>query len=111
MKTNTKTNKKPLFVADLTKAHTAEDVKFEFIRGKAKAGVKLTDEEIMWLVKLGSDITLEAIDESLVKLKPIAQFDDVDRKTVDKIFKILTKKEPWYKKFWKWATKPFRKNK
>jgi len=96
---------KPLFIVDLTEAETPEDIKFEFIRAKAKAGVKLTDNEIMWLVKLGSKITLEAIDESMAKMKPIAQFDNVSKEKVDKIFKILTKKEPWYKRFWKWITR------
>ena len=103
MKT-TKTNK-PLFIADLTEAETPEDVKFEFIRAKAKAGVKLTDDEIMWLVKLGSNITIEVIDEHVTKMKPIAQFDNVSKEKVDEIFKILTKKEPWYKRFWKWITR------
>lgn len=108
MKTNTKKSTKYTFIADLTQAENPEDVKFEFIRGKAKAGVKLTDNEIMWLVKLGSKITLEAIDESMAKMKPIAQFDNVSKEKVNKIFKILTKKKPWYKRFWKWIT---RKNK
>lgn len=103
MKT-TKTSK-PLFIADLTEAETPEDVKFEFIRAKAKAGVKLTDNEIMWLVKLGSNLTIEVIDEHLIKMKPIAQFDNVSKEKVDKIVKILTKKEPWYKRFWKWITR------
>lgn len=92
---------KPLFIADLTEAETPEDVKFEFIRAKAKAGVKLTDNEIMWLVKLGSNITIEVIDEHITKLKPI----DVSKEKVDKIINILTKKEPWYKRFWKWITR------
>lgn len=108
MKTNTKKSTKYTFIADLTNAHDPEDVKFEFIRGKAKAGVKLTDEEIMWLVKLGSKITLEAIEESMTKMKPVACFDNVDANKVKKIVKILTKKEPWYKRFWNWIT---RKNK
>ena len=101
---NTKTIK-PLFIVDLTEAETPEDVKFEFIRAKAKAGVKLTDNEIMWLVKLGSNITIEVIDEHITKMKPIAQFDNVSKEKVDKIFKILTKKDPWYKRFWKWITR------
>lgn len=108
MKTNTKKSTKYTFIADLTQAENPEDVKFEFIRGKAKAGVKLTDDEIMWLVKLGSKITLEAIDESMAKMKPVATFSDVDGKKIEKIIKILTKKEPWYKRFWNWIT---RKNK
>ncbi len=95
----------PLFIADLTEAETPEDVKFEFIRAKAKAGVKLTDNEIMWLVKLGSNLTIEVIDEHLIKMKPIAQFDNVSKEKVNKIFKLLTKKEPWYKRFWKWITR------
>jgi CTP:phosphocholine cytidylyltransferase-like protein len=105
MKTNTKKSTKYTFIADLTNAHDPEDVKFEFIRGKAKAGVKLTDEEIMWLVKLGSKITLEAIEESMTKMKPVACFDNVDANKVKKIVKILTKKEPWYKRFWNWITR------
>lgn len=108
MKTNTKKSTKYTFIADLTNAHDPEDIKFEFIRGKAKAGVKLTDEEIMWLVKLGSKITLDAIEESMTKMKPVACFDNVDANKVKKIVKILTKKEPWYKRFWNWIT---RKNK
>lgn len=103
-----KNTKKPLFVVDLTKAETPEDVRFEFIRGKALAGQKLTDEDLKFLVRMGANAMLEVIDEHMAELKPIS-FQTTDKKKIEKVIKILMPKEPWYKRFWKWLKKPFTK--
>ena len=103
-----KNTKKPLFVVDLTKAETPEDVRFEFIRGKALAGQKLTDEDLKFLVRMGANAMLEVIDEHMAELKPVS-FQTTDKKKIEKVIKILMPKEPWYKRFWKWLKKPFTK--
>ena len=92
---------KPLFIVDLTEAETPEEVldNEETLVGSGRGGHTPCHE------KLGSNITIEVIDEHITKMKPIAQFDNVSKEKVDKIFKILTKKEPWYKRFWKWITR------
>ena len=109
-----KTVKKPAFIVDLTKAETIEDIKFEFIRAKAKAGVKLDDDEIFFLVNLGATMAIEVIDECIEKLnaKTVHIHDDKLYHKLENILKEATQpKNPWYKRFWGWITKPFKKNK
>ena len=109
-----KTTNKSAFIVDLTNVESCDDIKFEFIRGKALAGVKLTDDEIMYLINLGAKLAVEVIDECIEKLnaKTVHIQDD---KLYDELEKILKKavqpKTPWYKKVWNWITKPFKKNK
>ena len=105
---------KPTFIVDLTKAETCEDIKFEFIRAKAKAGVKLDDEEIFFLVNLGATMAIEVIDECIEKLnaKTVHIKDDKLYNKLEGILKeAMEPKKPWYKRFWGWITKSFKKNK
>ena len=107
-----KTVKKPAFIVDLTKAETCEDIKFEFIRAKAKAGVKLDDEEIYFLVNLGAVLAIEVIDDCIEKLnaKTVHIQDDKLYEKLEGILKeAMEPKKPWYKRFWNWITKPFKK--
>ena len=45
--------KKPVIIVDLTNIETTDDIRFEFTRAKAKAGVPLTDLEINQVVAYG----------------------------------------------------------
>lgn len=107
-----KTTKKPAFIVDLTKAESVTDIKFEFIRAKAKAGVKLDDEEIFFLVNLGATMAIEVIDECIEQLnaKTVHIHDDKLYNKLEGILKeAMEPKKPWYKRFWGWITKPFKK--
>ena len=99
-----KTAKKPEFIVDLTKCDSPESVKFEFVRAKAKAGKKLTDQELMFLVRLGAQTMTEIIDEQIAKLRPVV-FETTDKKKIEKVINIFTPKKPWYKRLWNWITR------
>ena len=107
----TKKNNKPMIIVDLTKVETCEDIRFEFTRAKAKAGVPLTDQEINQVVAYGAHLALDVIDQfcdqfsaQSVVLKDKKQI----KKAIKMIEKMLKpKKEPWYKRFWNWVKKPF----
>lgn len=99
-----KTTKKPEFIVDLTKCESPESVKFEVIRAKAKAGKKLTDQELMFIVRLGAQTMTEIIDEQIEKLHPMV-FETTDKKKIKKMINILVPKKPWYKRLWNWITR------
>ena len=94
-----------------SKVETCEDIRFEFTRAKAKAGVPLTDQEINQVVAYGAHLALDVIDQfcdqfsaQSVVLKDKKQI----KKAIKMIEKMLKpKKEPWYKRFWNWVKKPF----
>ena len=111
-KTAKKTVIKPKFIVDLTKAETCEDIKFEFIKAKATQGVAITEEDILFLVNLGAEITLKYIDMCIEEInkKTVKIEDDKLFNELEKLLKKATQpKKPWYKRFWGWLTKPFKK--
>ena len=104
--------KKPVIVVDLTNIETCDDIRFEFTRAKAKAGVPLTDQEINQVVAYGAHLALDTIDQFCGQYA--AEFQSVkitDKKQIKKAIKaiesILKPKTPWYKKVWNWMKKPF----
>ena len=106
--------RKPVIVVDLTKVETTDDIRFEFTRAKAKAGVPLTDQEINQVVAYGAHLALDTIDQFCEQYA--AEFQSVkitDKKQIKKAIKaiesILKPKTPWYKKVWNWMKKPFTK--
>ena len=107
-----KINRKPVIVVDLTKVETCDDVRFEFTRAKAKAGVPLTDAEINQVIGYGACLTLDAID-SLCKqfASDITRIKITDKKQIKQLKKIVKSaiepKTPWYKKVWNWIKSPF----
>ena len=111
-----KTTKKPAFIVDLTNIDSCEDIQFEFTRGKVKAGIAITEDELYNLVDYGSKLTLNMIDSALNTYcevnKPVIITDE---KLVGKISKFvikqITPKKPWYKKLFGWIKNPFKKNK
>ena len=114
MKKNTK---KADFIVDLTDIEDINDIKFEVIRGKAIAGVKITDDDIYFLVKMGSMMTCDLINDAidnLIENQVVTTINDPElindvKNLIEN--RIAPKKEPWYKRFWKWLKKPFTKSK
>jgi DNA-directed RNA polymerase subunit E'/Rpb7 len=111
-----KKNNKPTIIVDLTQAETCEDVRFEFVRAKAKAGVPLTEAEINSVVAYGAHLTLDTIDsfcDQYQKMYPTIEIKDKKQvqKAIKAIESILKPKTPWYKKLWNWVKKPFCKKK
>lgn len=109
---NVKKNTKPTIIVDLTKVESCDDIRFEFNRAKAKAGVPLTDAEINQVVAYGAKLTLNAIDalceEFADQTLRVKITDKKQIKQLDNIVKsILTPKTPWYKKVWNWIKSPF----
>lgn len=106
------TKKKPTFIVDLTKAETPEDVKFEFIRAKATSGVKVTEDEIKFLVMAGATLMMDMID-SYIATEYNKSVVCTDKKVVSDIIKYIekkiVKKDSWYKRAWKWIKHPFKK--
>ena len=107
---------KPTIIVDLTQAETCEDVRFEFTRAKAKAGVPLTDADINQVVSYGATLALDTIDsfcEQYQTLYPTIEIKDKKqvKQAIKAIESILKPKTPWYKKLWNWVKKPFTKKK
>ena len=112
----TKKNNKPTIIVDLTQAETCEDVRFEFTRAKAKAGVPLTEAEINSVIAYGAHLALDTIDSFCEQFAAECQTVKItDKKQVKKAIKaiesIIKPKTPWYKKLWNWVKKPFTKKK
>ena len=105
-----KTSTSPNYIVDLTKVESCDDIKLSFIRGKALAGIKLTEGEFRYIIRYGAEIAMDTIENFVNQQKAIV-FPDVDMETAEKVMKILQGKKPWYKRFWNWITKPFKKNK
>jgi len=105
-----KSIKKPTIVVDLTNIESYKDVQFEFIRGKAKAGYPLTDQEINQVVSYGAGLALDTIDSFLSQFYAVS-VELKDKKQIKKAIKtiesMLHPKTPWYKKVWNWMKKPF----
>lgn len=107
---------KSTIIVDLTQTETCEDVRFEFTRAKAKAGVPLTDAEINSVVAYGATLALDTIDsfcEQYQTMYPTIEIKDKKqvKKAIEAIENILKPKTPWYKKVWNWMKKPFTKKK
>ena len=107
--------KKPVIIVDLTNIESCDDIRFEFTRAKAKAGVPLTDQEINQVVGYGAKFALSVIDQFCAQY--VSEFNSVnitDKKQIKKAIKaiesIIKPKTPWYKKVWNWMKKPFTKN-
>lgn len=104
--------KKPVIIVDLTNIESCDDIRFEFTRAKAKAGVPLTDQEINQVIAYGAKLALDTIDQFCEQY--VSEFQSVsitDKKQIKKAIKaiesIIKPKTPWYKKVWNWMKKPF----
>lgn len=103
-------NTKPTMIVDLTKAESCDDIRFEFTRAKAKAGIPLTDQEINQVVAYGAHLALNMIEQFFEQFT-VEKFT-VDRKRdakniIKAIEKAIKPKTPWYKKVWNWIKSPF----
>lgn len=85
-------NKKYSYIVDLRDIERLEDIAPTWAFAKQKAGLALTDDEL-------AEICAYVYDTFGPKI------------TVVNMCNCPCKKLPWYKRFWRWLTKPFKKNK
>ena len=104
----------PEVIVNLVNAETPEDVRFEFILAKTRAGIAIKEEDVKWLLAAGAKMVCEIIDDEIEK-RESETIKIKDNALYEKLTGILTSaivpKKPWYKRFWGWITKPFRKAK
>lgn len=105
------------FVVNLTDVETCDDIQLEFIKGKALAGVAITEDEFKFIVQYGAQLAFDTIDACLEAFLKSDKYTKIeDDELAQDILKLIEKsvkpkKKPWYKRFWGWLTKPFKKNK
>lgn len=105
------------FVVNLTNVETCDDIQLEFIKGKAIAGVAITEDEFKFIVQYGAQLAFDTIDACLDAFLKSDKYTKIeDDKLAQDILKLIEKsvkpkKKPWYKRFWGWLIKPFKKNK
>lgn len=98
MKKIIKNTVKPAYVVDVTDCYDMYDFSLAFAIAKQKAGQPLTDENL--------DIICTAAVDSL--LNALSDLGAINKKNhCIEIVRNITvcdcrKKEPWYKRFWKW---------
>lgn len=111
LKKTKKITKKPEFIVDFTDIDTPEDVVMEFIIGKVRAGMVISEKELMFAVSHGAQIAIDAFESFYATHSTVIENDKLAKDLLNMISKAVKPKKPWYKRFWAWLTKPFRKNK
>lgn len=104
------------FVVNLTDIETCDDIQLEFIKGKALAGVAITEDEFKFIVQYGAQLAFDTIDACIEAFLQSDKYtkiedDDLAQELLKLIENSLKPKKPWYKRLWAWITKPFKKNK
>lgn len=111
MKTNT-TKKNPKFIVNLIDVETPEEIYDAFFTAKVKAGEPLTLAEYNCEKNIVLTTVLNAIDNAVAEYNTHVHYiqdDKLAQKLMKEVKKYMNKKQPWYKRFWRWIT--FRKNK
>lgn len=103
-------NTKPAFIVDLTNIESCEDIRFEFVKAKATQGVAVSKEDIEFIVNYGANLAINLIDSYITQFcdaNTVVQITDknVVKDIVKYVEKKIVKKEPWYKRLWKWVTR------
>jgi hypothetical protein len=109
-KTTKKVIKKPDFVVDWTDIETNLDIPCEVIRGKVRAGLPISVSEADALERRGFYTAADTIEQLVDMCDQHTTYIEDDKLANDMmklIKKYQTKKQPWYKRFWRWIT--FRK--
>lgn len=109
-KVTKKTTKKPDFVVDWTNIETYLDVPYETAQAKVRAGLPISQEEADVIEKMGFMTAADIVDACVAeadKHTTVIEDDELAEKMVKMIKKHIAKKQPWYKRFWRWIT--FRK--
>ena len=114
MKTKKSTKKvtKPEFIVDMTTAETPLDVAYEFAEAKVRAGKPITQNEADTIEKTGFMTAANVVDACIADAEKHTTYiedDELADKLLKEIKKHQNKKQPWYKRFWRWIT--FRSNK
>lgn len=99
------------FVVNLTDVETCDDIQLEFIKGKAIAGVAITEDEFKFIVQYGAQLAFDTIDACLEAFLKSDKYTKIeDDKLAQDILKLIEKsvkpkKKPWYKRLWAWITR------
>lgn len=113
-KTSKKTTKSYKVIVDLTKAETPADVYDAFIDAKVAAGIPISRVEMIIAKAHLIDIMFDVIDDiatDIDKKTTCINDDKLAKDMLKMIKKHMTKKDPWYKRAWKWVKKPFTRKK
>ena len=96
MKNIKKTKKavKPLFIVNITDCNTANDIIVKFAQAKQQVGLALTNTEFEAVVN----------DRALKNIDVYSRACFACGYAVGRVFaeEKAQKKQPWYKRFWKW---------
>lgn len=108
-KTTKKTKKtNPGMVVNLLDVRCPGDVFYEFAAAKARAGIALSESDIMEIKLRGAIDALEYIDsclDELCKNATVINNSKLVNDVVGLIKKTVAPKKPWYKRFWNWITR------
>ena len=115
MKKTTKNTKKSTktakFIVNYTDVDTPDDLLYEVIVAKVRAGMVITEQDVKTLVMYGAKVSMSYVQAIIDEQEAHTHYindDDLTRKMLKLINKKIAKKTPWYKRFWNWMT---RKNK
>ena len=108
--TSKKVTKKPDFVVDWTCIDTYLDIPYETAQAKVRAGLPISQDEADVIEKMGFATAANLIEDCIAEADKHTTYIE-DDKLADDILELIkkhqTKKQPWYKRFWRWIT--FRK--
>lgn len=112
IKNTKKVTEKPDFVVDWTNIETYLDIPYETAQGKIRAGLPISQEEADVIEKMGFMTAADVVDACIADAEKHTTYiedDELADKLLKEIKKYQAKKQPWYKRFWRWIT--FRSNK
>ena len=102
--------KKPDFVVDMTVASTPLEIAYEEAQGKVRAGLPISQDEADTIEKVGFFTACDVVQKCVDEIDANTTYIE-DDKLADDMIKLIkkyqNKKQPWYKRFWRWIT--FRK--
>lgn len=105
LKKTKKVTKKPMFLVDLTEIESPDDIVMEFIAGKVRAGLPISEKEMFFSMGYGAATALTAVEDFYYSHATMIEDDKLANKLLKEIGKALKKKQPWYKRFWNWITR------
>jgi len=109
MKKTTAKTKKPVkqakFIVDYTNVEYPEDLQYEIIAAKARAGIAISEDDVKYLVMYGAKVSMAYVNDIMAEYNAHTTFiedDDLARKMLKLLKKRTEKKTPWYKRIFKW---------
>ena len=103
---NTKKEKKPAFIVDLTNVETPADIFIQFGLAKQRAGLGMTDAEFTALYERAIEFGIDTAVAGLMTI-PHKEFSvkDGEKLILDGFGNVKIKKPNIFKRFWNWITR------